>query len=101
MRLMLTIVALAATPAAASSTAAWSAGNTAARTACLRVAGLAAAHASGPILFSDVAGRTAFLVTGRYRQRFLKNQPGQMLCLYDRRTKRAEASEAKGWTAPR
>lgn len=100
MRLILPYTLLLAAPALASSPAAWEAGNAAARTACLRAAGLAAPRAAGPVLFSDAQGKTAFLVTGRYRQAFMKGRAGQMLCLYDRRTKRAEVAEAKGWRAP-
>jgi hypothetical protein len=39
------------------------------------------------------------LVRGTYKQRFMKGARGTMLCLYDRRTRRAEAVEAKGWSA--
>ena len=91
---------LLAAPAAASSPAAWSAHDRVARTACLRTAALAAATTSAPILFSDTSGKTALLVTGRYRQPHMKNRQGAMLCLYDRRTRRAEASDANGWRAP-
>lgn len=91
------LIAIAA-PASASTPAAWAAGNAAARTACLRAAGLRLATVSAPLVFSDTAGKTALLVTGRYPQSFMKNARGTMLCLYDRRTRRAEASEARGWS---
>lgn len=96
---------LAAAPAAASTPAAWSAHDAAVKAACIKAAdkdaGLVAAAVSRPILFGDATGaKTAMLVQGRYKQPFMKNAKGQMLCLYDRRTKRAEVSEAKGWTAP-
>jgi len=37
-------------------------------------------------------------VRGTYPQKFMKGAKGTMLCLYDRRTRRAEVAEAKGWT---
>ncbi len=62
-------------------------------------ADLASASASGPIIFSDTIGRDAYLVRGTYKQRFMKGAKGTMLCLVDRRTHRAEAVEAKDWSA--
>lgn len=89
---------IVAAPAAASSPDAWAAGNAAARRACLAVAGLNKASASEPILFSDEVGQTGFVVEGIYPQRHMKGARGTLLCLYDRRTKRAETSEMPpGW----
>jgi hypothetical protein len=93
-------LALVASAATASSTASWQASAKAGRAACLKASELRAATASGPIIFSDTLGRDAFLVRGTYPQRFMKGAKGTMLCLVDRRTHRAEAVEAKGWTAP-
>lgn len=96
--LVLPIVGLAAT-AFASTPGAWQASARAGRTACIMSSGLAHASAAGPIGFSDTIGRDAFLVRGTYRQRFMNGAKGTMLCLFDRRTRRAETVEAKGWTA--
>jgi hypothetical protein len=93
-------LALVAQAAIASSPASWQAAAKAGRAACLKASELKMATASGPIIFSDTLGRDAFLVRGTYPQRFMKGARGTMLCLVDRRTHRAEAVEAKGWTAP-
>lgn len=90
---------LLAAPAAASSPAAWAAHDKAAAAACITASGLKAARASKPVLLSDSVG-TAILISGIYPQKFMRNARGTMLCIYDRRTRKAEAVEAKGWTAP-
>ena len=54
---------------------------------------------SAAVGFSDRTGYDAMLVRGTYKQKFMKGAKGTMLCLYDRRTHRTEAVEAKGWTA--
>jgi hypothetical protein len=94
----LLLPALAA-PAHASTDAAWAASTKAGRAACIAAANLARPTVSAPLNFSDQVGRDAMLVRGRYKQRFMKNAPGTMLCLYDRRTHRAETVDAKGWMA--
>jgi hypothetical protein len=93
------IALIAAAPAVASTDAAWAAGHRAAQAACIRASGLVGASASAPIDFSDRTAQSVLLVRGTYPQRFMKGASGTMLCLYDRRSKRAEISEAKGWTA--
>ena len=98
---LVTLLLLLPAAAQASSPAAWSAHERAARAACARVSGLAAPVTSPIVLFSDVTAKTAILVTGRWPQAHMRGRQGTMLCLYDRRTKRAEVSEAAGWTAPR
>jgi len=92
-------LAAAAAPALASTDAAWAASNRAARAACIAAANFARPSVSAPLNFSDQVGRDAMLVRGMYRQRFMKHAWGTMLCLYDRRTHRAEVVEAKGWSA--
>ncbi|HWI87406.1 MAG TPA: hypothetical protein VNT42_13935 [Sphingomonas sp.] len=90
---------VAGAPAAASTDAAWAASARAGRAACIAAANFARPSVSAPLSFSDRTGRDAILVRGMYKQRFMKNAWGTMLCLYDRRTRRAEAVEAKGWAA--
>ncbi|WP_442678388.1 hypothetical protein ACSBM8_12745 [Sphingomonas sp. ASY06-1R] len=95
-----TILLLAlASPAQASTDAAWAASTKAGRAACIAAANLARPIVSAPLNFSDQVGRDAMLVRGRYKQRYMKNALGTMLCLYDRRTHKAETVDAKGWTA--
>ena len=90
---------LMAMPAHASTDAAWAASTKAGRAACIASANLARPTVSAPLNFSDQIGRDAMLVRGMYKQRFMKRAWGTMLCLYDRRTHKAEVNEAKGWTA--
>lgn len=94
---LLPIILLAATPALASTPAAWETMHRAAQKACIAAAGLKLPTASRPIDFSDGSAKTALLVRGTYPQRFMKGASGTFLCLYDRRTKKAEAAEAPGF----
>ena len=100
MKFLIASIALIATagPALASTDAAWAASNRAGRAACIAAANLVRPSVSAPLNFSDQVGRDAMLVRGMYKQRFMKNAWGTMLCLYDRRTHRAEVAEAKGWS---
>jgi len=100
MKILIASVALVASglPAKASTAAAWRASDRAAQAACIKAANFARPSVSAPLNFSDQVGRDAVLVRGMYKQRFMKNAWGTMLCLYDRRTRRAEVSEAKGWS---
>ncbi|MDO6412991.1 hypothetical protein Q4F19_01215 [Sphingomonas sp. BIUV-7] len=96
-RILLPLAAIALTPVAASTPAAWSAMHIAARRACIAAAGLRAPSVSNVLDFSDTSAKTALLVRGTYTQRFMKGASGTFLCLYDRRTKKAEAMEAPGF----
>lgn len=100
MRAPILLAACLATPALASSPSAWAKGDRAAVKACLAASGLRDGRASERVLFGDATGRTAMLVRGRWPRRHMGGGPGVMLCLYDRRTRTAEAAEAKGWSAP-
>ena len=94
----LVLAAAAAFPAAASTPQAWNTMHIAARRACITASGLRAASASAPLDFADTGGaKTAVLVRGTYTQRFMKGARGTFLCLYDRRTRKAEAVEAPGF----
>ena len=88
---------LVATPATASTEAAWKASARNGRNACIAAANLLRPTVSAPVGFSDRTGYDAMLVRGTYRQKFMKGAKGTILCLYHRRTHRAEAVEAKGW----
>jgi len=87
-----------ALPAKASTATAWAASAKAGRVACIAAANLRHATVSASLRFSDQVGRDAMLVHGTYPQRFMKGVKGSMLCLYDRRSSRAEVAEAKGWS---
>ena len=97
----LTLMGLLLTsPASSSTPASWAASAKAGQAACRTAAGLLWPRVSATILFSDAIGRDAMLVSGTYPQPRMKRATGTMLCLYDRRRRTAEVSEAKGWSAP-
>ena len=77
---------------------AWQASARQGRQACIAAAHLLRPTVSAAVGFSDRTGYDAMLVRGTYPQKFMKGAKGTMLCLYDRRTRRAEVAEAKGWT---
>ncbi len=87
-------------PVSASSPIVWSQAASAARNACVKASGLDDAAASAPVHFSDRIAQDVILVTGHYPQKLMKGKPGTMLCLYDRRSKRAETQEATAWSRP-
>jgi hypothetical protein len=49
------------------------------------------------VVFDDVAGVVALLVTGTFRGRHVRGATGTNLCLYNRRTGTAAVGEAVGW----
>ncbi len=89
-----------AAPSFASSPTAWATHDLAVRDACAKASGLDGAAASAPVRFDDRSGQDVVLVSGRYTQRGLKGKPATMLCLYDRRTKRAAVEDAAIWSKP-
>ena len=91
------------TLALASSPAAWSVHDREVASACTEASGLNKAAAAGqPMVFDDSLGVTALVVTGRYPQPHMKNQPGRVLCLFDRKTRQARVTPADQlrWAAP-
>lgn len=96
---MILATLLIAAPAMASTETAWKASARNGRQACIAASNLAHPAVSAAVGFSDRTGYDAMLVRGTYKQKFMKGARGTMLCLYDRRTHRAEAVEAKGWWA--
>jgi hypothetical protein len=100
MRSFALAAALFAAPVLASSPDAMKAGLSDAARACRKASNLKNAAAVGaPVLFSDVAGKTAVLVTGTWRPAHMKGARATMLCLYDRATRTAEAQEARDLVA--
>jgi hypothetical protein len=62
---------------------------------CLKVSGLQNAEPAGEIIsYSDDAGYDALLVRGNYPQPHMNNQVGQVLCLFNRQTRQAFATDA-------
>lgn len=47
-----------------------------------------------PILFSDSVGYTALVIGGGYPQKHMQGQEGRELCLFERKTGKAEISVA-------
>lgn len=85
---------LFATGARASTPAAYAALDRATARACRSVSGLREARVTaGPVRFSDRLGMDARLVTGVHPQPHMKGARATLLCLYDRRAKRAETQE--------
>ena len=46
------------------------------------------------MVYDDRTGLTALLVSGRYPQPHMKNRPGQVLCLFDRKNREAFVTDA-------
>ena len=91
------------TLALASSPAAWSAHDREVASACTKASGLKMAAVSGqPMVFDDSVGMTALVVTGRYPEPHMENQPGRVLCLFDRKTREAQTTPADQlrWASP-
>ena len=81
--------------ATASTSSAWMAVDKASEAACKKASGFPDAVAGPPVHFSDRFLVDARLVKGTYPQAHMKGAKGAMLCLYNRRTKRAEVQEAQ------
>jgi hypothetical protein len=63
--------------------------------ACVKASGLKDAKPAGqPMAYDDSVGMTALLVAGRYPQAHMKNRPGRVLCLFDRKKREAVVTEA-------
>ena len=84
---------LAAGAAHAATPASYAALDRASAAACLKAAALRNATAGPVTRFSDRAGMDARVVTGIAPQPHMKGASATMLCLYDRRGKRAEVAE--------
>lgn len=93
--LILSILAAAASaaPAFASTSGSYAALDRQTTAACARASGLRDATVGPVVRFSDRLAMDARTVTGTYPQTHMKGAKGTMLCLYDRRTRRAEVQE--------
>jgi len=93
------LVVAAAIPAARASTpAAWAQLEKDAAAACAKASDLKdpVVHPA-TVRFDDTIGIDARWVTGAWKPAHMKGAKTAMLCLYDRKTKRAAAQEAEGW----
>ena len=59
--------------------------------ACVKASGLKKAKAGMPVDFSD---KVLVMVDGIWPQAHMKNAPAHFACLYDKRSRKAEANEA-------
>ena len=85
-------------PASASSPAAWAQHDKDTQQACA-----AASELNNPVvhpktvLFDDTVGMDARLVTGVWKPAHMKGAKAVMLCLYDRKARRATVQDAEVW----
>lgn len=101
--LLAVAAAVAAAPgrAGASSPDAWAALERDASRACAAASGLRNPVVTGTtIRFDDTLGVDARLVSGTWPQPHMKGAQALMLCLYDRRARRAQVQDAEAWRAP-
>lgn len=63
--------------------------------ACIAASGFRDAKAEPSLHFSDELAVDARVVSGVYPQDFMNGATGKMLCLYSRKTERAEVQEIK------
>lgn len=62
---------------------------------CVKASNLRNARPAGEIInFDDRAGFSALVIDGRYPQAHMKNQRSRVLCLFNKRTRKAFISEA-------
>ena len=86
----LAIFALSAAAAQASSPEAWSELFTKASAACAKASELKKPKTGTPV---DVPDKVLVIVDGIWPQPHMKNAPARFACLYDKRTRTAEAAE--------
>ena len=85
---------ITASKLAASSSQAWEKHNKEAIAKCRQASGLKDANPGGKIiLFGDDVGYDGLLIKGRYPQAHMKNKVTQVLCLFNRKTRKAYIGE--------
>lgn len=92
-RLLFLVLVSCGADASAASPEAYQRLDGASAAACAKAAGLKQGSVGRTIRFSDDAGMDARIVRGRWPQPHMRNAAAQLLCLYDRRTGRAEVQE--------
>lgn len=91
---LLFVPTLIAAPALGSTAAADAAVAARSAAACTKASGLARARVGPVVRFSDATGVDVRTVTGAWPQPHMRGgPPANMICVYDRRTARAEAQE--------
>jgi hypothetical protein len=66
--------------------------------ACIKASGLVDARLVGSVItYDDSVGSSAALIAGRYPQAPMAGQEGLSLCLFDRRSRTAQAAPADDW----
>lgn len=94
---MATVLGAAAAPATASTPAAWEQMHVRANRACVAMSGLARPQLlASRITYSDAIGVEARLIRGADN----RGRAKRLICLYNRRSGRAEVREAPLWTGP-
>jgi hypothetical protein len=89
-------VVMSALPVAHASTPEeWQKLDEASAKACIAASGFRDAKAEPSLHFSDELAFDARIVSGIYPQDFMNGATGKMLCLYSRKTQRAEVQEIK------
>ena len=86
-------VATMAFPASAATPRSYAALDRQTSAACIVASGLRNATVGPVVRFSDTVMMDVRTVTGTYPQAHMRGAKGEMLCLYNRRTKRAETQE--------
>lgn len=80
--------------ALASSPQAWEKSHQEMINKCTQASGLKGAKPVGQtILFDDTVGYTGLILKGQYAQPHMKNKEAQMLCLFNRKTRKVYLSE--------
>ncbi len=74
---------------------AWAAHEKDVASACVAASNLRNAKPGGKLIeFDDRVGFTAVIIVGNYPQPHMKDEPGRVLCLFDKRTRAAFVSDA-------
>ena len=89
-----------AAPAFAATPDSWAKLDAASEAACTKAANLSGAKVGPPIRYSDKTIVDARVVEGAWPQPHMKGAKARMLCLYNRKTKRAEVQELAMLPAP-
>ncbi len=85
-------------PVLASSADAWAAHRQEVTQACILASGLVEARLVGSVInFDDSVGHSAALIAGRYPQAHMARAKGLSLCLFDGRSRTAQAAPADDW----
>ena len=92
---------MAVMPAHASSPEAWAAHKAEVVAKCKQASGLKNPRLVGQLVeYDDSVGFTAALIAGVYPQPHMRQQPGRSLCLFDRRSRTAQAAPADSLKQP-